>query len=70
MTDYRTVTVRIGRVTPKAIEVLVPNRQGSDWIPRSLVHGGDDLKISQAIIGTDWTFRVLEWKAEELGLAG
>ena len=67
--SYRPVTARIERVSPKAIEVVVPNRQGTHWIPRSLIYGGDEIKINSALTGTDWTFRVFAWKAEELGLA-
>jgi hypothetical protein len=67
--SYRAVTARIERITPKAIEVIVPNRQGTHWIPRSLINGGDEFKINPAMAGTDWTFRVFAWKAEELGMA-
>ena len=37
-----------------------------------LIHGGDEFKIDRIICGEDGvshTFRVMEWKAEELGLA-
>jgi hypothetical protein len=67
--SYRTVTARIERITPKAIEVIVPNRKGTYWIARSLMHGGDEFKIHAGLTGTDWTFRLMEWKAEELGMA-
>lgn len=69
MSEYRTVTARIERITPKAIEVIVPNRQGTHWIPRSLLNGGDELKIHPGLTGTDWTFRVFAWAADEIGLA-
>ncbi|TIW25258.1 MAG: hypothetical protein E5V63_18420 [Mesorhizobium sp.] len=66
---YRTVTARIERITPKAMEVIVPNRKGTYWVARSLIHGGDELKVHPGLTGTDWTFRLMEWKADELGLA-
>jgi len=70
--SYRTVTTRLRARTPKAIKVdLPPAKQGETWIPRSLIHGADDLALakSSAWIGTEITFRLMEWKAEELGFA-
>ena len=67
--SYRTVTARIEAVRPKAIKLIVPNRPGAHWVPRSLLHGGDEYRIHVGLEGTDWTFRLMEWKAEELGLA-
>lgn len=66
---YRAVTCQIAAVRGKAIEVIVPNRSGTFWIPRSLVHGGDDLKLDAVIPVVTHTFRLVEWKADALGLA-
>lgn len=54
-----------------SIEVEVRNRPGHTYIPRSLLHGVDDLKVisKQFSLPCEITLRVLDWKAEELGLA-
>lgn len=39
-----------------------------EWVPRSTIHGGDDLKLARMPRGTTATFRLLDWKAEEIGL--
>lgn len=72
--DYRTITTRFRGISPtgKAIFVDKPKNQAHrDWavIPRSLIHGGDDLKFDGYFAGEEVTFRVLAWKAEELGFA-
>ena len=36
-------------------------------IPWSLIHGSDETKIQRAMIGQEITFRLLEWKANQLG---
>lgn len=39
------------------------------WIPKSLIHGGDLLtKIKQSNITEIVEFRLMEWKAKQLGL--
>lgn len=70
--EYRIVTTTFHGMskTRKAIEVDKPNHQGTVWIPRTLIHGGDDLrKVEHARPRTEITFRLMEWKAEELGFA-
>lgn len=66
---YRTVTVRISSVLPSSVWVIARNRQAAQNIPRSLLHGGDDLKVATMPRHTAVELRVLAWKAEELGLA-
>lgn len=73
---YRTITTRFRGIAPsgKAIFVDKPkNQPRRDWaiVPRSLIHGGDDLKIENKAFreGEEITIRVMEWKAEELGFA-
>jgi hypothetical protein len=68
--SYRPVTCQIAAVRPKAVEVIVPNRKGTHWIPRSLLHYADDRAMDDLIPVVEHSFRVREWKAEELGLAG
>ena len=38
------------------------------WIPRSLIHGGDDMRLARLSRGDDVAFQLMEWKAKELGL--
>lgn len=72
MTDtYRTVTTRFRGLRPKAVEVDRPPARGKGtvWIPRSLLHGADDLALGKAFDGQEITFRLMAWKAEEVGWA-
>lgn len=38
------------------------------WIPRSLIHGGDDLQLARLAHGEEFSFQLMDWKAKELGL--
>lgn len=68
--EYRTVTVVLRAVRGRALIVEVPRQQGIKVIPRSLIHGGDDLRLDrQTGLPVKTTFRVMRWKADELGLA-
>lgn len=72
MTDtYRTITTRFRGLSPKALKVDKPASRGDGtaWIPRSLIHGADDLALGKAFDGQEITLRVMDWKAEELGFA-
>lgn len=49
------------------------------WIPRSLVHGADDLTLKSMAgqvnrtsidVGTPMALRIRRWKAEQIGFAG
>lgn len=71
--SYRLITTKLRRTDrPNAILVDAPlgSREKEVWIPRSLIHGGDELKLSRAFIGQEVTFRIFEWKAEQLGFPG
>lgn len=72
MTDtYRTVTTRLRGIRLASIFVDRPASRGAGEvsIPRSLIHGSDDLGIEGRFIGEEITFRLMEWKAEEIGFA-
>jgi len=69
MASYRTVTIRISNVLPSSVWVIARNRQVAQNIPRSLLHGGDDLKLDRMPRDEVVMLRILDWKAEELGLA-
>lgn len=68
---YRIVTAKITRINKDSLIIDTPN--GTKSIPRSLLHGVDDLDLRHLPFGriepVDHTFRLLEWKAEEVGLA-
>lgn len=64
---YRICTAVFRGRTDKAFFVKKNAKDIS--IPRSLIHGGDDLKIDRLNVDDEFTFRLREWKAEELGLA-
>ena len=68
---YRTVTARFRSIAPsgKAVFVDRPRAPGEVSIPRSLIHGGDDREIEGLFGGEEFTFRLMDWKAEELGFA-
>lgn len=38
------------------------------WIPRSLIHGGDDLQLARLAHGDEFSFQLMDWKAKELWL--
>lgn len=72
--DYRTVTTRFRGLAPSGKAFFVdcpPSRgQGTVTIPRSLIHGGDDLLLNKlAKNGAEITFRLVDWKADQLGFA-
>lgn len=67
--SYRIVTTRLRGVREKAIFVDKPKARGEVSIPRSLIHGADDLKIEGHFIGEEITFRLMDWKSEEIGWA-
>ena len=65
--NYVKVTVEIATATRDAIGIKTP-AGAFEWLPRSLIHGGDELRLDKAIKGERVTFRLVEWKAERLGL--
>jgi hypothetical protein len=69
--SYRIVTTKLRGMTEKAIFVDAPfgSREKEVSIPRSLIHGGDDMKFGTAFVGQEVTFRLMDWKAEALGFA-
>lgn len=66
--EYRIVTAKLKGVSPKAIFVETKRRASDQVVPRSLMHAADDAKLDTARKGDEFTFRLREWKAEELGL--
>lgn len=66
---YRTVTATFRGMTPHAIFIDRPHRTGEVSIPRSLIHYVDNKQFDPLFAGEQITFRLMEWKAEEVGLA-
>jgi hypothetical protein len=64
--DYVKVTGWLCTVSQDA--VLIMNDDFSGWIPQSLIHGGDLIKMKKAGNVRLVTFRLVAWKAEQLGL--
>lgn len=67
--SYRLISTKLRRISENAI--LVDDALGLKqvWIPRSLIHGADEMKLSERYIGQERMFRIFEWKAEDLGFA-
>lgn len=67
--QYRIITTVVRNVLDKSVWVdAAPGRHGQVNIPRSLLYGPDDLNIDK-YKDSSWSFRVMAWKAEELGFA-
>ncbi len=68
---YRDVTTHFRDLTRSAVLVDAPPsfRGKTVWLPRSLIHGADDLKLGNLAEGAEITFRLMDWKAEEVGFA-
>lgn len=69
--EYRLVTSRVRRRTQSAVSIDKPASRGggSVWIPLSVIHAADEIKLLAAGIGEEVTFRLREWKADECGFA-
>jgi len=66
---YRIVTATFRGLTARAVFVDRPRGAGEVSIPRSLIHAADDRALAGLFAGEAFTFRLVAWKAEELGLA-
>jgi hypothetical protein len=72
--DYIALTVQVETATPKAVLLRPVDAAGqaqprAAWIPRSCIHGGDDIALDRLARGSITTLRVRAWKAEREGLA-
>lgn len=68
---YARIEAIIHTVTRDAVQLSLTGRGSFPapvWVPRSLIHGGDDLKLAKAMRNDTLTIRVMEWKAREIGL--
>lgn len=64
--DYARVPVILMAICRDSIRV----RRGAvaTWIPRSLIHGGDDNLLRAMRVGEEMTIRIFRWKALQAGL--
>jgi hypothetical protein len=71
MTDgYRAVSVILRQRRPSSIMVESSSRQGWLSVPRSVLHGADDLKLDrEGGLDEEITIRVREWFAERESMA-
>lgn len=71
--SYRLVIARFRGISPSGNAIFVDKPtskgRGTISIPRSLIHGADDIKAASLRKGEEWTFRLVSWKAEEIGFA-
>lgn len=67
--DYVSIDCEIVRVTSRAVLIEVEDDFDTEehWIPRSLIHGGDDSALEKSV-GNKMQIRMFRWKAAELGI--
>lgn len=76
--DYVKVAGKVRHVRPASVLFSPGETVGAAWIPRSCIHGADDLALTDRTgeinragnRGTPMTLRIRRWKAEETGMAG
>jgi hypothetical protein len=66
--EYVRIRGRIEAVRKGSILLSVGESvRRAGWIPRSLIHGADEITLDGRMIGDQVALRVFEWKADELG---
>ncbi len=66
--DYVRVRGRIKEIRPASVLFAVgAGVERAAWLPRSLIHGADDIALNGKFAGEEMTLRVVEWKADECG---
>lgn len=66
--DYVRVLGKIEAVRKGAVMFSVGKSvPRAAWIPRSLIHGADDLTLDGRMVGEECALRIREWKADEVG---
>jgi hypothetical protein len=68
---YRIVTTRFRGMTKDAVSVDQAKTRGygTVWIPKSLICAPDLRLFDNSFASEEVTFRLMDWKAEELGFA-
>ncbi|MBE0563680.1 MAG: hypothetical protein IH622_23075 [Ochrobactrum anthropi] len=69
---YTRFTCILVAATEDAVQVdISPNvseKSTLKWIPRSLLHGADDIRLDRNDFGQKIQLRVMDWKAKQLGV--
>lgn len=63
--EYVRITATIAARSPDA--VLLSNSDVEAWVPRSCIHGGDDVAVREAPLGSEREFQMREWFAKKKG---
>jgi hypothetical protein len=63
---YVRISGRLKHRTKKA--VLIETDDAAPFIPRSVIHGGDETELDSLAIDDELELRVMEWFAEKEGL--
>ncbi len=65
---YLKVPCYIRQVTRDAVMIAGQGSLFIEWVPLSLIHGADELKLRKAMRDDFMTIRIFEWKVRSLGL--
>jgi hypothetical protein len=64
--NYVRVTAKVLAITAYAVELEAEGE--AKWIPRSVLHGADDLALRGDVkTGDEHEFQIRRWKAEQAG---
>lgn len=66
---YAEITVIVDSVLERSFWFRKPGRTLSHNIGRSLLHGGDDMKLERVRRDKPVKLRVMKWKAREMGFS-
>ena len=64
--EYVSISATVRAFSPDAVCIEV---EGDDfWVPRSCIHGRDDIALRALEVGTEHEFQVRRWLAEKKGM--
>lgn len=67
--EYVRISCTVEAIRNKAVMLSVGESvRRAAWIPRSAIHGADDLTLDGMMAGTKTVLRIREWKADQEGL--
>lgn len=64
--DYVRIPATVRAMSPDA--VLLETEEGEFWVPRTCIHGGDDVALRTIQRGDEHEFQVRRWLAEKKGM--
>ena len=62
---YVKIDCLIVKVTPKA--VLIDVNGSEHWVPRSCIHGGDEIRLDALHVDDEVELKIFQWIAEREG---